>query len=128
MLLGERCAAQMMSHPVTLSSPPPSSPPTLSQSRAFSPYKTNSLARAAGCYERRTNAVISSSRAPFPPDRDVKPLLSGKQQAPHQQICTCRRVAALLSEGTFFLPPFLTGFSSSVHMHRIQMVLRTVLF
>lgn len=74
-LLGERCATQMMSHPVTLSSPPLLSSPflTLQPSRLshrtehFSPYKTNSdLSHVPQDGTRgHTTAVISSSRRPL---------------------------------------------------------------
>lgn len=137
-LLGERCATQMMSHPVTLSSPPlllppPPHPPALQlahRAEHFLLTRQTQIAHTCGTMVRgackRCHFILTQA---FPSDRDVKPPLSQKQQAPHQQICTCRLVAALLFEGTvifwffFFFSYFNTLFSSSVHMRRIQMVL-----
>lgn len=81
-LLGERCATKMMSHAVTLSSPPlllflllfhphPAAPQhSLSltkQSTSFSLQdKLGSLARAVGWYEGHASTVISSLRTPLP--------------------------------------------------------------
>lgn len=102
-LLGERCATQMMSHPVTLSSPPPPllpfphppALPTLSPHWAFFSLqdKLGSLTRAAGWYEGAYNRCHFILAQASPPDRDVKPPLSQKQQAPHQQTYTSADVS-----------------------------------
>lgn len=140
-LLGERCATQMMSHPVTLSSPPLLSSPflTLQPSRLshrtehFSPYKTNSdLSHVPQDGTRgHTTAVISSSRRPLRLTETSNRHF--RKSSRHHinrrtllQTCRCLVVCRyrhfliffFCSNTLFFLPS-----SSSVHTRGIQMLL-----
>ena len=114
-LLGERCATQMMSHHVTLSSPspsPPLLPLQLSHRREhFLLTRQTQIAHTCrrmvrGAHKRRLFILAHS----FPSDRDVKLPLSQTQQAPHQQTC-CLVVWRYHLFGIFFFLLFQHTFS-----------------
>lgn len=121
----------MMSHPVTLSSPPPSPLLTLQPSNSLTAQsifslqdKLRSLTCAVGWYEGHTNAVISSSRRPFRLTETSNRHFpkSSRHHINRHTVADVSLPCCLKVPTFFYFFYFLTRFfPSNVHMRWIQM-------
>lgn len=101
------CHADDESSCHSVSAPTPTPLPNSHRAEHFLFTRQTRSAHTCARMGRGAQMLSFHPRARSPSDRDVKPPLSQKQQAPHQQSRTCRNVVALLSEVPllcFFFP------------------------